>query len=736
MRWELPDARMRIVVLVDITDLGSRRQEQPAAQNDLLRLGGLGDWSCDLRSNTFHRGPALIALYRCLGLPAPGPAAERAGGPVDRPDDPTAESRQVALIRAALRDGAPVELHRMDHRVPGSPPRVLGCRAQVERGPDGSPLRVVGVVQDVTEQRTAEERAHRSGQRLTDLLTVVPVRRRGVRPGRPAGRRQRRAVRPARRAARRPPRPVRGGPHRAPRGAGATGFARWPLGQGAYQVDAQPVHRSDGDVVWCKLAVTVSIGDDGRRFWLVSFTDVGAPSDRAVEPAAGATGPTAPGQPGKPKKSAGPALLDELTGLPNRTATTQLISHLLAGSAGQQLCALCVGLDDLHRVTESLGHDLADDLRAKVADLLRRELPAACTVGRLATDDFVVVCSDAGELGGLGTLAERICKLLRSTVTVRCNQLAVSACVGAASAAVVPSTAADLLRFADAALHRARELGAGRVSIADEDMMLGTGELLRLESELRDAIATDQLVLEYQPVVGPDGTVRTAEALVRWAHPERGLLGPDQFLPTAQRGAMLRELDRWVLRAAAQEAATWPDHCGYPVSVAVNLAGLLPGDPEFAAIVTAAVNEANLPWNRLVLELVETCLVELPPSTLAVMDDLVARGVRFAVDDFGTGYSSLARLKAMPTQIVKVDRAFVAGVARDPADFALARAVVEIARAMGRRCVAEGVESADQYHVLRGIKVDAYQGWLFARPLGSVALREMIAGAALPTPQG
>jgi EAL domain-containing protein (putative c-di-GMP-specific phosphodiesterase class I) len=214
------------------------------------------------------------------------------------------------------------------------------------------------------------------------------------------------------------------------------------------------------------------------------------------------------------------------------------------------------------------------------------------------------------------------------------------------------------------------------------------------------------------------------------------MLGPDQFLPTAQRGALLRELDRWVLRAAAREAATWPDHCGYPVSVAVNLAGLLPGDPEFAAIVTAAVNDANLPWNRLVLELVETCLVELPPSTLAVMDDLVSRGVRFAVDDFGTGYSSLARLKSMPTQIVKVDRAFVAGVARDPADFALARAVVEIARAMGRRCVAEGVESADQYHVLRGIKVDAYQGWLFAKPLDGAALREMIAGAALPTPQG
>jgi EAL domain-containing protein (putative c-di-GMP-specific phosphodiesterase class I) len=241
-------------------------------------------------------------------------------------------------------------------------------------------------------------------------------------------------------------------------------------------------------------------------------------------------------------------------------------------------------------------------------------------------------------------------------------------------------------------------------------------------------------VLEYQPVVGPDGLVRSAEALVRWPHPERGVIPPGDFLPVAQRGGMLRELDEWVLRTAAREAADWPEHGGRPVAVAVNLAGLLPGDPAFRATVTDIVTEAGLPWDRLVLEVVETSLVALPPHALAAMAGLAEQGVRFAVDDFGTGYSSLARLKELPAQTVKVDRAFVTGIADDPVDFAVARAVVDMAHAMGRNTVAEGVETAEQFHVLRGIGVDAYQGWLFSRPLAPEKVRALLATGRLETP--
>jgi EAL domain-containing protein (putative c-di-GMP-specific phosphodiesterase class I) len=170
------------------------------------------------------------------------------------------------------------------------------------------------------------------------------------------------------------------------------------------------------------------------------------------------------------------------------------------------------------------------------------------------------------------------------------------------------------------------------------------------------------------------------------------------------------------------------------VAVAVNLSGLLPGDPEFRATVTDIVESSGLPWERLVLEVVETSLVALPAHALAAMERLVACGARFAIDDFGTGYSSLARLKELPAQIVKVDRAFVRGVATDPADFAVARAVVDMAKAMGRCTVAEGVETTDQYHVLRGVGVEAHQGWLFARSLPPWQLRDLLAGGRVAVP--
>src|SRR6185295_15014096 len=210
----------------------------------------------------------------------------------------------------------------------------------------------------------------------------------------------------------------------------------------------------------------------------------------------------------------------------------------------------------------------------------------------------------------------------------------------------------------------------GGIAVATDGVVSSATRALELEAELQAAIAADGLVLQYQPVVGPDGRVLSLEALVRWPHPERGLIPPGEFLPVAQRSGLLRELDRWVLRTAAAEA--------------VNLAGLLPGDVDFAAEVRDAVVGGGLPWDRLVLELVETSLVALPPHALAAMSGLAEQGVRFAVDDFGTGYSSLARLKELPAQTVKVDRAFVTGIADDPVDFAVARAVVDMAHAMGR----------------------------------------------------
>jgi EAL domain-containing protein (putative c-di-GMP-specific phosphodiesterase class I) len=338
-------------------------------------------------------------------------------------------------------------------------------------------------------------------------------------------------------------------------------------------------------------------------------------------------------------------------------------------------------------------------------------------------------------------LAESVAAVLRGPVEVDGQPVRVSAAIGVATPADGDglggvSSAEDLLRFADAAMYDAKERGSGQLGFVTADTATKANHQLRLEDELREAILNDQLVLHYQPVVGPDGAVRSAEALVRWPHPERGMLFPGDFIPVAERGGLMRELDHWVLRTATTEAATWPVHQRRPVGVAVNLAGLLPGDPDFVPTVRAALASSGLAGDRLVLELVETSLVALPQRTLAAMSELAGRGVRFAVDDFGTGYSSLSRIKELPAQIVKVDRTFVQGISSDPADFAVARAVVQMAAAMGRYCVAEGVETADQFHALRGLGVDAYQGWLFAKAMEPTAFRAMLVGPPLPVPAG
>jgi diguanylate cyclase (GGDEF)-like protein/PAS domain S-box-containing protein len=487
--------------------------------------------------------------------------------------------------------------------------------------------------------------------------------------------------------------------------------------QHGYRVENVPLRRADGTTVWCELAVSTTSADDGGWLWLVACSDV---SDRR--------------RAAELLRSAG--TVDELTRLPNRAASLELVDRLLAGPGRDRVAVVCGDLDDVARVNSSLGHDAGDDLLVSLAGRLQRDLPFGCTAARLGADEFVVICADHAEVGGPDLLARTVADLLRTTITVHGRPVQMTASVGLATP--VPTgdvRAADLLRFAEAAMHDAKRRQArGGIGIATDGVVSSATKALELEAELRAAIAGDGLVLDYQPVVGPDGTVLSAEALVRWPHPERGLIPPADFLPIAQRSGLLRDLDLWVLRAATREAAAWPEHRGRRCAVAVNLAGLLPGDAAFQSVVSDAISEAGLEWDRLVLELVETSLVALPPPALAAMAELTERGVRFAVDDFGTGYSSLARLKQLPAQTVKVDRAFVTGVADDPADFAVARAVVDMARAMGRTTVAEGVETADQFHVLRGIGVDAYQGWLFSRPVRSAGVREVLARGRLETP--
>lgn len=716
------DAAGRVVrvrgIVQDVTRF--REFERRASQDrrlfgDAQQVARLGTWEWNVAT-----GECLWSsmLYELFGVEPDTPIGYAEYLSLIHPDDRGWVDQRWRELAAT---GRPMEA---EHRaiLPDGSRRVFRCRgAALDRG--GQIM--IGTAQDVSEQRFTETRMMRSSQRFTDLVAIAPV-------GIGLFDETERLVDANEALCR-----LLEADLDKLRGQTATELAH-PTDRADSLLTVRDERRrsraaadlrsgqrvlvtASGKPVYCELGVTESVADDGRRFWLVVFSDV-SDRRRAAE------------------RLRYQATHDELTGLPGRAAVNELLSQLMGGPEAGAVALLFCDVDNFKRVNDSLGHDVGDELIIALARRLERGLPPSCTAARMSGDEYVVICSDVHEVGGVEALANRVARLLRTAVPVRGQLLRVSATIGAAVPNGSVTSAADLLRFADAAMFDAKRQGTGRVSLANAELIKNANSQMLLEGQLRDAISGDGLVLHYQPVVGPDGTILSAEALVRWPHPERGLLGPGEFLPVAEQGDLMRELDRWVLRAALCEAAKWPMLVGGVLGggpgVAVNLAGLVPGDPEFVEIVAAVVAETGIDWDRVVLELVETSLIDLPSRTRSTMAELADRGVRFAVDDFGTGYSSLARLKELPAQIIKIDRAFVSGVATEAADFAVVRALVDMARAMGRACVAEGVENESQFHVLRSFGVEAYQGWLLSRPLPASEFRELLAAGPLHIPTG
>ncbi len=698
----------------DVTDQRMLERQLRAERrrlHDAQRVARLGTWEWDPETGETRLSEMLCEI---IGREPGQPTTFQGYMERVHPEDQS----WVAEVWDGLRaDHRPVEC---EHRYvrPDGPTRVLRMNGAGIQDPTSGRALLVGTAQDVTEQRAVVTRMERSSQRFTDLVALTPVGiglfdqsgrlvdandalcdLLGYRLDQLRGMTQEQMTHPDERS-----QPLR------PDG----GFPESPRVH--RKVPQRLLIRADGEPVYCELHLAMSVQDDGTRFWLVVFQDI-TERRRAAE------------------ALRYQATHDDLTGLPNRAAVKELLGGLLGGRDAGRVAVLFCDIDNFKRVNDSLGHDAGDELLVALARRLEGGLPECCTAARLSGDEFLIICSDIDACGGTDSLATKVSGLLRTAVPVHGQLVRVSASIGAAVPNGSRAGGEDLLRFADAAMFEAKRRGAGRVSLASPALMASADRQLQLEGQLRDAINNDGLALHYQPVVAADGSVVTAEALVRWPHPERGLLAPDVFLPVADQGDLLRDLDRWVLRTALREAATWPVMNGRPVGIAVNLAGLVPGDPKFVRSIADAIAEAGIDSDRVVLELVETSLVDLPSRPRQAMAELAERGVRFAVDDFGTGYSSLARLKDLPAQIIKVDRRFVSGVGGDPSDFAVARAVVDMARAMGRSCIAEGVETATQFHVLRGVGVDAYQGWLFSRPVPAREFRTLLDLGPLHVPR-
>ncbi|RCW47168.1 PAS domain S-box-containing protein/diguanylate cyclase (GGDEF)-like protein [Halopolyspora algeriensis] len=464
---------------------------------------------------------------------------------------------------------------------------------------------------------------------------------------------------------------------------------------------------SDGRVVHCELHITRSVRDSESDFWLVVFQDVTERQQQAEELHYRATH-------------------DELTGLPNRAA----VGDLLGGADLESAAVLYCDIDNFKRINDSLGHAAGDELILAVARRLEAGLPDRWSLARPAGDEYLIICPDVSAAGGIDAVVTTVSSLLRMTVPLRGKSIRVSASIGVAVADDSVADGEDLVRFASAAVLEAKR-EPERISQAGPTLITSLDRQLQMEEQLRVAIESDELTLHYQPIVIADGTIVGAEALVRWSHPERGLLGPDVFLPVAERGGLLRDLDCWVLHTALCEAAEWPTSAGQPVGIGVNLTALVPGAPDFGQAVADFLTGSDVAWQRVVLELVETSLIDLPSRSMQAMNDLVEQGVRFAVDDFGTGYSSLIRLKELPVRIIKIDRQFTSGIETDPSDFAMVRAINDMARAMGYDCIAEGVATAGQLDLLRGIGVESHQGWLFSPAVPAPEFRALIEGGPL-----
>jgi diguanylate cyclase (GGDEF)-like protein/PAS domain S-box-containing protein len=433
------------------------------------------------------------------------------------------------------------------------------------------------------------------------------------------------------------------------------------------------------------------------------------------------------------------ALHDHLTGLPNRSLLLDRLSQAVArlGRTSGRLGVLFFDLDHFKVINDSLGHDAGDRVLQAVASRVTGVLRPTDTLARLGGDEFVVVCEALDGAAEAGAVADRIARALASPIDEGDEEIIVGASIGVVVTDDERADPSALIRDADAAMYRAKEQGRGRTELFDEGMRVRVVGRLRQERALRRALQREELVLHYQPVLSlPDLRITGVEALVRWEHPERGLVLPGEFVPLAEETGIILELGDWVLAEACRQAAAW---CGVvdpdrPLEVAVNLSTKQLGQPHLAKRVAALLERHHLPPAQvsLCLEITESLMLEDPMVTGGLLGDLARLGVRLAIDDFGTGYSSLAYLRRFPVHTLKVDRSFVSGLGLDGDSRAVVAAIIELAHALGLEVVAEGVEEQVQLDALVDLGCDRVQGFLFAHPAPPEALLELLSPRPSP----
>jgi len=465
------------------------------------------------------------------------------------------------------------------------------------------------------------------------------------------------------------------------------------------------ISRSDGRVIWIRDEMTVVRGADREHdpLFFGAFMDV---TDRKRMEA----------------ELERLALYDSLTGLPNRALFTDRLDQAISHRARTQAIAVYfLDVDRFKRINDSLGHAAGDEVLREVAARVQRMLRPEDTVARFGGDEFTVLCDSIGGVLEAVGVADRLQREIAQPLRAGGAELRLSASIGIALAD--PGEEADpsrLVEDADAAMYRAKERGGARTELFDMAMRERAVDALSIEQELSRGLERGELRLYYQPLVSlSSGEMVGAEALIRWEHPERGLLTPDKFLPIAEESGLIVQLGAWAVGEACRRLRDWDRSNGDDsnFSLAVNLSARELTHPDVVPTVLNAVRRSALDPHRLTIEVTESTAMADRDSGFRALRELHDAGVRIAIDDFGTGYSSLDHLREMPADILKIDRSFVAGMSANSPDTALVAAAIAMGRALEMEVVAEGIETNEQVADLRELGCPLGQGFLFARPL-------------------
>jgi diguanylate cyclase (GGDEF)-like protein len=415
---------------------------------------------------------------------------------------------------------------------------------------------------------------------------------------------------------------------------------------------------------------------------------------------------------------------DALTGLPNRTLILDRVEQMLARSARSQtpVAALFVDLDNFKSINDTLGHGVGDELLRAVTARLDGVIRDADALGRLGGDEFVVISEELSLSVGPELIAERLLDALKHPFNLgvdKATRVTVTASIGIAAGDRI--SAEELLRDADIAMYRAKWDGRNRYVVFETGMQDTIQHRMELEMDLREALENDEFFLAYQPTIDlSDMSPTGVEALIRWKHPVRGIVQPDDFVPLLEETGLITEIGKWVLEEACSQGAAWRV-AGYPIGMAVNVSGRQLDTDELIGDIEGALSHSGLDPMALTIEITETTLMRNAEETARRLTAIKQLGVRIAIDDFGTGYSSLAHLQRFPVDALKIDRSFISGLRHNQEGETLVRTLVQLGKALSIETFAEGIEQQRDLSLLRDENCDSGQGFLFARPLDAAA---------------